>query len=308
MNIAADIIARRATRAATASTGFLIFDTESIPDGRLIARSRYPHEQLSPEEAIDRARAEAKAASREGSDFLPVTYQIPVAVCVVRVGTDFTLQRIACLGAPDFHPATIVRQFWRGVEHYSHAKLVTFNGRGFDLPLMELAAYDHRLMAPQHFARNRNRFHGQHIDLMDWLGNYGAFRLSGGLNLLAVRGEVPPGCGKLDVAGHLVYEMFREGKRQEINDYCLFDTLDTYFVFLRTRVLLGEFDARHEDRLFARARTWLADATERFPALTTYLEHWDRTRHLPLLSLHATVSSEPSSSPKPSTPDGRIPC
>ncbi|MFQ3593222.1 MAG: 3'-5' exonuclease, partial [Gemmataceae bacterium] len=169
MNIAADIIARRSSRAATASTGFLIFDTESVPDGRLIARSLYPHERLSPEQAIERARAEAKASSREGSDFLPVTYQIPVAVCVIRVGTDFTLQRIACLGAPNYEPATIARQFWRGVEYYSHAKLVTFNGRAFDLPLLELAAYDHRLMAPQHFARNRNRFHGQHIDLMDWL-------------------------------------------------------------------------------------------------------------------------------------------
>jgi predicted PolB exonuclease-like 3'-5' exonuclease len=147
-------------------------------------------------------------------------------------------------------------------------------------------------MAPQHFTRNRNRFHGQHIDLMDWLGNYGAFRLTGGLSLLAVRGHHPPGCGKLDVAGHLVYEMYREGKLQEINDYCLFDTLDTYFVFLRTRLLLGEFDHRHEDRLWSRARHWLEDATQRFPALEVYLHHWERTHQLPTVALHARVETE----------------
>ena len=298
MNIAAQIIARRASRAATASTGFLIFDTESIPNGELIARTCYPDEQLPPEEAIERARAEARAASRDGTDFLPVTYQLPVAVCVIRVATDFTLQRLACLGAPEYHTADIVKQFWRGVEHYSNAKLVTFNGRCFDLPLMELAAFDQRLSIPQYLARCRNRFQSQHIDLMDWLSNYGAFRLTGGLNLLAKRGLVPPGCGKMEVAGDLVYEMYRQGKRQEINDYCLFDTLDTYFVFLRTRLMLGEFDACHEDRLYAKARAFLVETSADFPALKLYLRQWDRTRQLPSLLTNAKLSHEISLSPQ----------
>ncbi|MGL4553510.1 MAG: 3'-5' exonuclease [Gemmataceae bacterium] len=280
-SIAADIIARRATRpAGQTATGFLIFDTESVPDGTLLGRVKYPREGLTPEEAIARARQEAREASKAGGDFLPVTFQVPVAVCVVRVAVDFTLQQVTCLGSPEFETPEIVRQFWRGVEHYTHARLVTFNGRGFDLPLMELAAYDHGVAAAHYFQNDRNRYHGKHIDLMDWLSNYGAYRLTGGLNLLAVRaaGGRPAGCGKLDVAGDQVYEMHRAGKRQEINDYCLFDTLDTYFVFLRTRVLLGEFDAGHEDRLARRARLWLEAARERYPALATYLAAWDLTR------------------------------
>ena len=281
-SIAADIKARRATRpAGAAATGFLVFDTESVPDGTLLGRVKYPREALPPEEAIARARQEAREASKGGSDFLPVTFQVPVAVCVVRVAVDFTLQRVTCLGAPDFETPDIVRQFWRGVEHYAHARLVTFNGRGFDLPLMELAAYDHGIAAANYFHNSRNRYHGKHIDLMDWMGNYGAYRLTGGLNLLAVRGERPAGCGKLDVAGDQVYEMYRAGQRQAINDYCLFDTLDTYFVFLRTRVLLGEFDAEHEGRLARRARQWLEEAREHYPALETYLTAWDLTRSLP---------------------------
>lgn len=277
-SIAADIKARRAIRPPLPATGFLVFDTESIPDGRLIARVKYPRDRLTPEEAIDRARREARDASKGASDFLPVTFQIPVAVCVLRVGTDFTLQRAACLGSPTFHTPEIIRQFWRGVECYPQARLVTFNGRGFDLPLMELAAYDHRIAAGHYFRTSRNRFHGTHIDLMDWVSNYGAFRVTGGLSLMAARGAAghPPGCGKIDVAGHQVYEMHQAGRLQEINDYCLFDTLDTYFVFLRTRVLLGEFDAAHEDRLARRARLWLEAARGDFPALTTYLESWDR--------------------------------
>lgn len=279
-SIAADIISRRkAKQPGTVGTGFLIFDTESVPDGQLLARVKYPDAALSPDQAVERARAEAREQSRDGSDFLPVTFQVPVAVCVVRVGTDFTLQALAPLDAPRFRTPEIVRQFWRGVNHYTNARLVTFNGRGFDLPLMELAAFDHGCSARDYFNSTRNRFQGRHLDLMDWLSNFGAFRVTGGLNMLSVRaaGGRPPGCGKLDVSGDKVYEMYRAGQLQAINDYCMFDTLDTYFVFLRTRVMTGEFTPEHEDLLARRARLWLGHKRKDLPALATYLEAWDRT-------------------------------
>src|SRR4051794_23001099 len=284
-SISADIIARRnAAKMATGAappvpqTGFLVFDTESVPDGRLIARVKYPGVTLTPDEAIARAQQEAREQSNTGSDFLPVTFQIPVAVCVLRVATDFTPQGLACLDAPQFRPPEIVRQFWRGVGHYSRAKLVTFNGRGFDLPLMELAAFDHGCSARDYFYNSRNRYQGNHLDLMDWLSNFGACRIAGGLSMMAQRaaGNNPAGCGKLDVAGDQVYQMHKEGKSQQINDYCMFDTIDTYFVFLRTRVLLGELSSEQEQSLARRARLWLGSRVGELPALTTYLAAWDR--------------------------------
>ena len=271
-SISAEIISRRATaRAAGTTTAFLVFDTESVPDGRLLARVKYPDESLTPEEAIEKARNEARENSKDGSDFLPVTFQVPVAVCVLRVGPDFLPQALACLDAPAFRTADIVRQFWRGVSLYSRAKLVTFNGRGFDLPLMELAAFDHGCSARDYFAGSRNRFNGNHIDLFDWLSNYGAFRMVGGLNLMARRGDRPAGVGKMEVAGDQVYEMYRADRRQDINDYCMFDTLDTYFVFLRTRVLMGEMSGEQEEQLARRAKAWLADQIVKLPALRKYL-------------------------------------
>lgn len=285
-SISADIISRRAARSAPGAvatrpeTAFLVFDTESVPDGQLIARVKYPEENLTPEEAIERAQAEAREASRDGSDFLPVTFQVPVAVCVLRVGTDWSIQGLTCLDAPAFRTAEIVRQFWRGVSHYNQAKLVTFNGRGFDLPLLELAAFDHGCQARDYFQRSRNRFGGNHIDLMDWLSNYGACRLTGGLSMLAQRtaGGHPVGCGKLDVSGDKVLEMYRQGRVQEINDYCMFDTIDTYFVFLRTRVMVGEMTIEEERHLAQRARLWLGTRLSESPALETYLSAWDRLR------------------------------
>src|SRR5438876_10170900 len=90
--------------------GFLVVDTESIPDGELLARVKYAGENLSPADAIARAQDEARQASRTGSDFVNVAFQTPVAVCVVKVANDFTLPAIACLDPPQLRPREIVRQ------------------------------------------------------------------------------------------------------------------------------------------------------------------------------------------------------
>jgi predicted PolB exonuclease-like 3'-5' exonuclease len=251
-------------------TAFLVVDTESVPDGHLLAQVKYPGETLTPEAAIDRARAEARDTSWNKSDFLPVSFQIPVAVCVVRVGNDFSLQAITCLDAPLFRPPEIVRKFWMGVGFYQRAKLVTFNGRGFDMPLLELAAFRYGIPAPEYYQKSRNRYSGP-IDLMEFMTNFGACRMVGGLNLLAKLLGKP---GKMDVAGDQVLRLYREGKSQEINDYCTCDTLDTYFVFLRTRVLTGDLTVDQEQELVAKACEFIATKAAELPALKEYLANW----------------------------------
>jgi predicted PolB exonuclease-like 3'-5' exonuclease len=255
----------------TNGPAFLILDTESVPDGKLLALVKYPDEDLRPEEAIARAQAEARERSREGSDFLPVTFQYPVAVCVARVSSDFHLQALTCLDAPQFRPRKIVEGFWSGVAgRYRNAKIVTFNGRGFDLPLLELAAFRYGCGAHDYFYRSRNRY-GGHLDLFDWLCNYGGCRLAGGLNLLSKILGKP---GKMEMSGDQVYGMYLAGKVQAINDYCMFDTLDTYFVFLRTRVLTGDLNLEQAHELVETAKAWLVSRTGELPALQQYLDNW----------------------------------
>lgn len=257
--------------AAAAKPAYLVMDTESVPDGRLVGLIKYPADNLGPEEAIARFQAETRERSATGSDFLPVTFQYPVAICVLRVGGDWRLQKITCLDAPQFRPRDIVQKFWRGLAELN-ARLVTFNGRGFDLPLLELAAFRYGCSAKTYLANSRKRFDGlAHIDLMDWLTNYGAYRLAGGLNLLSKLLGKP---GKMAIAGHQVYELHHAGKLQEINDYCLFDTLDTYFVFLRTRVLTGDLTLEQEQARVHQAKEFLAGKTADLPALEQYLSNW----------------------------------
>jgi predicted PolB exonuclease-like 3'-5' exonuclease len=260
----------------------LIFDTESVPDGVLIGRTKYPCDKLAPEEAIARAQAEARESSSIGSDFLNVSLQIPVAVCVANVAGDFRLLKLTCLDEPQFRPQEITRGFWRGLERYCNskdrnrrAKIVTFNGRAFDFPLMEVAAFRYGVAAPFHFKGDRDgprsRFGDSHIDLCDYLNNLGACRLAGGLNLFAKLLGKP---GKTETSGDQVYGLYRQGGLQAINEYCCFDVLDTYFVFLRTRVLTGELTLEQEHAVVQDAKSWISQHAKERPHLQRYLDNW----------------------------------
>jgi predicted PolB exonuclease-like 3'-5' exonuclease len=258
-------------------TVHLIIDTESVPDGRLIARVKYPNERLTPEEAVLKAQAEARDKSGSGSDFLPVSFQYPVAVSVLVV-EDYAVKGIRCLDSPSYRPRQIVESFWSIPDVY-HKKnqpiqLVTFNGRGFDLPLLEMAAFRFGVRCGNDYLANiRKRFDFRHLDLLEWITNFGACRSqgTGGLNLFSKLLGKP---GKMGVSGDQVYEMYQAGKLKEINEYCTFDTLDTYFVFLRTRVMTGELSLEKEREVVRQTRDWIASKTGDIPALQQYLDNW----------------------------------
>ncbi len=243
---------------------------------------REPREGLSPDEAIARYSDDWLRENPGRKLFVPVSFHVPVAIGVARVGADFRLLDLSSLDAPKFDPQAMVGKFWRGVQTYAAAVLVDFNGRGFDLPLLTLSAFRFGVSCPRYFADPdrfgfRYRFSSKHLDLMDWLCEYGAWHLAGGLNLLAKMLGKP---GKTLATGEQVADLYRRGDVQRINDYCLHDVLDTYFVFLRTRVLSGELDLDREQRLVAEMRRWIEKRAESLPGLKPYLEafgRWDPT-------------------------------
>jgi len=259
-----------------ADTAYIIFDTESVVDGALLGRVLYPGEKLGGAEALARYSEECRARNPDEKLFIPVSFHVPVAIVVARASADFRLLDLGLLDAPRFDPQAMVKLFWRGVEMYSKASLVDFNGRGFDMPLLTLCAFRFGISCPRYFADPdrygfRNRYTPKHLDLMDWITEFGAFRLKGGLDLLAKMLGKP---GKMEMRGDQVADLFSKGKLQEINDYCLHDVLDTYFVFLRTKVLSGELKLEDEQKLVADTRVWLAERSASLPGLAKYVEEF----------------------------------
>ena len=259
------------------SIRYLVFDTESVADAELVAKLRYAGQGLSPGEAVRRYRDELM--EKYESDFIPYSFQMPISVAVGKVTADFRLEDVVLLDEPQFRPHVITENFWRGWEKYRRPTLVSFNGRGFDLPLLELAAFRYGVSVPGWFQATgksydqpRSRYNTTaHIDLCELLTNFGSTRFTGGLNLAANLLGKP---GKMDVQGDMVQDMYDAGRLAEINDYCRCDVLDTYFVFLRTRVLLGQLALEAEQQLIAQTKQWLESKAESSPAFRLYLDHW----------------------------------
>lgn len=257
---------------------YLVFDIETVGDGDLIQKVRYPDEDLTPREAVERYRRQL--LEETGKDILPGTFVLPVSVAIAKVAADFRLLDLTVLDAPAFRPQEIVRRFWWGWNHYNRPTLVTFNGRGYDLPVMELGAFRYGLSVPawfnvdsRSFEQSRNRYNSDaHLDLQDLLTNFGAFRMSGGLNLLANLITKP---GKSGIDGSQVQELYYNGHVDQINDYCRCDVLDTYFVFLRTQVLLGRLTLPAESELTDLVRQMLTEQAEENAAYRHYLASWD---------------------------------
>jgi predicted PolB exonuclease-like 3'-5' exonuclease len=116
--------------------------------------------------------------------------------------------------------------------------LVSFNGRGFDLPVLELQALRHGYSAPRYFG-DRGGLRGRtprHCDLYDVLTNGGASRLRGGLDLVAKLVGLP---GKGAVSGGDVQVLWQRGCWPEIHRYCRDDVVQTYFLFLRVERMRG---------------------------------------------------------------------
>ncbi len=274
-----------------ADVRYLVFDVESVAEPELVAKLRYPGESVEPVQAVRRYRDELM--EKYQSDFIPYTYQVPISVAAAKLTSDYHLIDLVVLDEPEFRPHVITDYFWRGWERYRRPTLVSFNGRSFDVPLLELAAFRYGLSVPgwfqqsgKSFEQPRNRFNQRsHVDLYELLTNFGSTRFTGGLNLAANLLGKP---GKMDTQGNMVQDMFDAGKLAEINDYCRCDVLDTYFVFLRTRVLVGQLSLDQEQAIVSQTKNWLQERADATPVYGLYLEKWGDWEN----PWQATVSQE----------------
>lgn len=116
--------------------------------------------------------------------------------------------------------------------------LVSYYGRGYDIPVIEQRCMRWGIQAPSLFTKGiRNRYQGfDHFDLVDQIGNFGAARIGKLDNNCAALG-MP---GKMDVDGTQVSDLIAAGKQQEIDSYCLCDVAETAWLLVRYLHLKGE--------------------------------------------------------------------
>lgn len=229
----------------------LVFDIETRIDKQLLRDTLFRGQALSDDDAFERMREQLWQESGGRSDFFPVTFHVPISIALLHAADDGAIEAREVLGADQLGEAGLAREFWSRLEAFN-GLLVSFNGRGFDLPVLELAALRHGCAAPRYFTeRNglRQRF-GRHLDLLDWLSNNGAVRLRGGFDLIA---RVAGLAGKGAVSGGDVQRLFERGCWSDIHRYCADDARQTYLLWLRVEQLCGRLAAERAAALAAAA-------------------------------------------------------
>ncbi|HEY2627481.1 MAG TPA: 3'-5' exonuclease [Usitatibacter sp.] len=241
-------------------TPVLVFDIETVPDAEGLRKLWALDASVSDAAVVDLASQRRRQAT--GSDFLPAHVQKVVAIsCALRSDEGFKVWSLGTASDPE---AEIVRRFFDGLAKYT-PQLVSWNGSGFDLPVLHYRSLVHGIAAPIYWDQGENdrefkfnnylsRFHSRHLDLMDVLAGY-QNRAWAPLDEIAQLCGLP---GKLGMEGSQVYEAWKRGEIDAIRAYCETDVANTYLLYLRFRLIRGELDDAGYAREVKVARDWLS--------------------------------------------------
>lgn len=217
-----------------------VFDIETVPDiqaGRLL----YNLGDLSDEDVAHALKKIQK--DKNGSDFLPLYLHQVIAISVVLRQQDQL--KVWSLGTGTSSEKEIIQRFFNGVDKYT-PRLVSWNGTGFDLPVLHYRGLIQKVNAQSYWETGQieqtfrwnnyiNRYHERHTDLMDVLAAYQP-RASAPLDSIANLLGFP---GKMGMGGDKVWDYYLKGEIEAIRNYCETDVLNTYLVYLRFELMRG---------------------------------------------------------------------
>ncbi len=251
----------------------LVFDIETIPDVDT-GRKLYQLDGLSDADtalAMFTLRRE-----KTGNDFLPHHLQRVVAISAVARRNDKF--KVSTFGDLNSDEGTIIQAFFNYIDQCSPT-LVSWNGSGFDLPVLHYRSLLHGVHAPRYWDNGHDdsnfkwnnylsRYHERHTDVMDILAAYNS-RANAPLDEIATMLGLP---GKMGMSGSKVWDAYQAGQLADIRHYCETDVLNTYLVYLRYQQMRGLLtpEALHKEQQLVRDFLNQADK----PHLTEFLQHW----------------------------------
>lgn len=219
-----------------------IFDCETIPDVRL-CKKEFGLDTSEPL-AISNQSFQ-KQLEKSGSSFLPLPFHQVVAISAVIADEFGNFKRVNTIQGES--EKDFIAEFFNFIDKHN-PKLISFNGRSFDMPMLLIRAMRYNLSCQAFFEKENSHFGKSkwdnyryrysdrfHVDLMDHIGEFGAAR---GLNLntLCSMANLP---GKFDTKGDQVVELYYQKEHQKIFEYCESDTLNTYWLYLKYELLKG---------------------------------------------------------------------
>jgi predicted PolB exonuclease-like 3'-5' exonuclease len=252
----------------------LVFDIETIPD--VDAGRRILHLDQAMTDAEVAAHMLAKRKEEKGNEFLPIhLHQIAAISVVFQFNDKFKVCSIGDEKSSEIH---IVQKFFEAIDKYTPV-LISWNGGGFDLPVLHYRALKHKIAAPRYWESGDNdssfkwnnylsKYHQRHTDVMDVLASYQT-KCYAPLDEVASMLGFP---GKMGMHGGKVWEAYQAGQLKAIRDYCETDVLNTYLVYLRYELMRGNLNLSEYDSLCQNLRQYLQQ--ENKPHFTEFLAAW----------------------------------
>ena len=259
----------------------LVFDIETIPDASGLRRLGDYDPGLSDAEIVKAYVADR--ISHGGNDFLPLHLQKVAAIsCVIRRSTKDCIPqfKVGSLGDIDSDEKKLVQDFFDLIERYT-PQLVSWNGGGFDLPVLNYRALINGVVASRYWEMGESgeydsrefkwnnyigRYHLRHLDLMDVLARYQG-KANAPLDALAKLCGFP---GKLGMDGSQVWPAYLDGKLAAIRNYCETDVVNTYLVYCKYQLMRGGFTQEEFDQELKFVKASLAKEAQ-----TPTGTHWD---------------------------------
>jgi predicted PolB exonuclease-like 3'-5' exonuclease len=253
----------------------LVFDIETVPDVEL-GRKLFNLGGLSDAEVMKAMFTLRRQDS--GSEFLPHEQHRVVAIsCVLRARD---VLKVWSLGEPGSPESELLERFFDGIERFS-PDLVSWNGSGFDLPVLHYRALKAGVRAPRYwetggedtsFRYNNylSRYHWRHIDVMDVLSGYQPRAKASLANIAALLGFP----GKLGFSGDKVADAFLAGEIVQIRRYCETDVLNTFLIYLRFEFMRGNLTAEKLAVEVERVKALLREGSSE-PHFAEFLHAWE---------------------------------
>jgi len=239
----------------------LVFDIETVPDTAL-GRRLFQLKDLSDEQVAQIMFA--KRREETGGDFLSHEQHRVVAISVVMRSRDSL--KVWSLGEEGSSEKDLIERFFDGLDKFT-PDLVSWNGAGFDLPVLHYRSLLHGITAARYwetgdgdhsfrYSNYLSRFHWRHMDLMDILSGFqGRGRAS--LDDIAGLLGFP---GKVGMHGADVWKVYLQGGIARIRAYCETDVLNTYLIYLRFELLRGNLNPAEHAQEVARVRKFLQES------------------------------------------------
>ena len=252
----------------------MIFDIETVPDlvtGRRLNKIDPNLDELDVIKILYLINRQKK----QGSEFLQHYLHKIVAISVLVQDGDFL--KIWSLGNAIDDEKNLLERFFHGLEIYQPT-LVSWNGTGFDLPVIHYRALLHQVTSKIYWETGErvsefkwnnylNRYHNRHIDIMDLLSGYQKSAVVS-LDDIATMLGFP---GKMVLTGDQVLDCYLAQDLQKIRNYCEIDVLNTYLVFLRLQYIRGVVTQENYLLLSESLKSYLEKLnTEHF---NNFLEH-----------------------------------